>query len=852
MTPELYRRQYLEAAPAAAKDEAPPPKVAAYHWFPLPEPPRPVGLVDLFNAGVVCRHGDSLATLAARAREYDAAGGDLPLRIDQLSNELKVRDRAMAEFAQAHADHVRALEGAVEAARERVTTLEESTSWRMTAPLRDAVIRGKAALRYARGLGHQARLLPPRLAVARQIVRDEGTLALLRRVRQKLSRGAGGYSLRPRAGLEPAIRPLEIPVAARPRVSVIVPTYGQDLHTFTCLKALAREAARVPLEVIVMDDAAPTPAAQALAPVKGVRFVRNDTNLGFLGNCNKGATLARGTYLLFLNNDAVVGEGTIDALLDVFTRHSDAGAAGAKLVYPDGRLQEAGGIVWRDGSAWNFGRDEDPTQPEYEYLREADYCSGAALLVPRELFESLGGFDARYAPAYYEDTDLCFQIRAAGKKVYYQPAAEVVHFEGVSHGTSVASGTKSRQAVNRERFYEKWRNTLASHRVGGLLPRLERDRGAKRRVLFVEACMLTPDQDSGSVRTWRLLQVMRKAGCKVTFVADNLEHRQPYAWQLAQEGVEVLHAPHVSSIEGYIEENGREFDVIVLARYYVASRYIDAVRRHAPQAQLVFDTLDLHFLRTQRLAALEDSRTLTRSAETIREQELDCIRRSDVTWVVSPVEKEVLAAEVPEARVLIQTNIHEPAPRMAPFSGRAGIVFVGGYRHPPNVDAAIHFAREILPILRQHLPDAVTYLIGSNPPQAVLDLAQPGLEVVGYVPDLSPWFDRARISISPLRYGAGVKGKVNHAMSHGLPMVATSISVEGMHLVDGQDILIADDPAAFAEAVARLYRDEALWTRLSEGGLANVREHFSPEAAARALEATFAYHSREPQPPGNR
>jgi glycosyltransferase involved in cell wall biosynthesis len=351
------------------------------------------------------------------------------------------------------------------------------------------------------------------------------------------------------------------------------------------------------------------------------------------------------------------------------------------------------------------------------------------------------------------------------------------------------------------------------------------------------------------VRTSRTIRVMQSMGCKVTFVADNLEYKEPYVGQLRGEGVEVLHWPFTRSIEGHIEDHGREYDVIVLSRYYVATKYIDGARRHAPQALLVLDTHDLHYLRTRRLAQLEGSRALAQSAEAMYAQEIDCIRRVDVTWVVSPVEQEVLAREVPQARVIVATNIHYPVGTVAPYASREGIVFVGGYRHPPNVDAALFYAREVAPHLRALLPGVTTYLIGSNPPQVLQDLSGEGIEFVGFVPEIDPWFERCRVSVSPLRYGAGVKGKINHSMSFGLPVVATTPSVEGMHLVEGEEILVADEPRAFAEAVARLYGDEALWNRLSSAGIANVRLHFSPEAARRALEETFALAPRREERP---
>jgi GT2 family glycosyltransferase/glycosyltransferase involved in cell wall biosynthesis len=848
--PDRYLALYLAplpaTRPAAAAVEVP--DLEPRHFRPVqPEHARPLPLAELYVAGALCGHRGARDELGRRVEVADREHAELAALREQASGD---PHRIAVDLVEAQRDlralrdDARTLEDDLAAARARVRELETSTSWRTTAPLRTAVHRLKLGRAEAVARWHAARRLPQQAALALALLRTDGPRALARRVARKL-RGGDRFQPHPRRvyRMETAVAPLAVPTSDSPAVSIVVPAYGEPLATFTCLASIARSTSGA-YEVIVVDDASPQPLCDLLRDVSGVRFERNAENLGFIGSCNRGASLARGEMLVLLNNDTIVTEGWLDALLRVFAEHPDAGLAGARLVYPDGRLQEAGGLVWRDGSAWNVGRGDDPERPEYNYLREVDYCSGACLAVPRALWNDVGGFDARYAPAYYEDTDFAFAVRASGRKVFYQPLSTVVHFEGRTSGTDVTQGVKRHQAINQATFALKWATTLAAHRPNGVQPELERDRWATRRMLVVDACMLRPDEDSGSLRMQALLTIATSLGCKPTFVADNLEHGERHVRALQQRGIEVVFHPYARSIAELVMKRGREFDVVVLSRHYVAAQHIDTVRRFAPQALVAFDTVDLHFLRAERLASLTASGVTAATARAKRDEELALIAKADVTVVVSHVEQAVLQELAPAARVHLISNVHELSATVTPWRERRGLVFIGGFQHPPNVDGMLWYARQILPHIRDRLPGVTTYVIGSRLTPAIEALASDDLVILGHVPDIEPYFTGCRLSISPLRYGAGVKGKVNLAMSYGLPVVATTPSIEGMHLVDGDDVLVADDPAAFAAAVARAYDDEVLWTRLSAGGRANVQRHFSPAVARAALSELLAMAPR--------
>ena len=640
---------------------------------------------------------------------------------------------------------------------------------------------------------------------------------------------------------------INFPYAENPKVSIIIPVYNQVHYTYACLVSILENTGEFDYEIIIADDVSTDATKEIDKFVTGLVIARNESNQGFLKNCNNAAKKARGEYIFFLNNDTTVQKDWLPPLIRLLESDKSIGMVGSKLIYPDGRLQEAGGIIWSDGSGWNYGRCDDPNKPEYNYVRDVDYISGAAIMLSRKLWEDIGGFDERYAPAYCEDSDLAFEVRKCGLRVVYQPLSVVTHFEGVSNGTDVnGTGLKRYQVENNKKLQEKWseefKNQYDNVGVPNAFRARERSRG-KKVILFVDHYVPTFDKDAGSKTTFQYIKMFIERGYVVKFLPDNFAKSEPYTSILEQMGVEVLYGNEMrTNIFEWIENNQANIDIAYLNRPHIATKYIDFIKEKT-DIKVIYYGHDLHFLRERREYELTGDVERKNASAYWKSMELDLMRKASISYYPSNVEVDYIHtfdkkinAKAITAYVFEKFGNIDYNPDI-----REGVLFVGGFSHPPNADALKYFLDNMWDEIYAQIK-APFYIVGSNATDEIKSFHNEAKGIIfkGFVSEeeLKELYEKVRLVVVPLRYGAGVKGKVIEALYYNDPVITTSVGAEGIDNSYNQ-MLVADEPGDFVEKCVNLYNDKEALKAMSKAADDYVRNKHSIEAVWEIIREDF-------------
>ncbi len=626
-----------------------------------------------------------------------------------------------------------------------------------------------------------------------------------------------------------------------PLVSIIIPMHNRFNYTYACLQSIYEHTKDVPYEIILADDCSMHMVVDIGKIIGNIAFMSNERNISFLLTCNGAAKHAKGKYLMFLNNDTQVQAGWLSNLVHLAEEDETIGMVGPKLMYPDGRLQEAGGIIWKDSSAWGYGHLGNGDEAEYNFVRDVDYLSGAAVMMKASLWHEIGGFDVRFVPAYYEDADLAFETRKHGYRVVYQPLSIVVHFGETLSSKKAISGQEACWEANRVKFGEKWRGVLKEE--GGEAGRdifMVRDRSRfKKHILVIDHYVPHYDQDAGSKCCYMYLKLFLKLGMQITFIGDDYIKHEPYAAKLEQMGIEVLYGGYYrNNWQKWLEENLQYFDYIYLQRPQVSIKYIDLVKKHS-HAKVFYFAVDLHHVREYREYQLTHNPNLLKSSEEWRRIEYELFQKADVCHVVGSYEQGIMQEAFPGKPIRnIPLYIYEKLPKdiNKNFASRQDIIFVGGFNHPPNVDGVMWFAKKIFPAVVEKYPGIKCHIVGSNPPPKIKELASKNIFIEGFLEDdkLQQLYEECRLAVVPLRVGAGVKGKVVEAAYYQIPLVTTSIGAEGLSLEEGF-MLVEDDASRLAETICGLYEDFSKLKDMSDRGIEFIRKYFMLDEAERVL-----------------
>lgn len=636
---------------------------------------------------------------------------------------------------------------------------------------------------------------------------------------------------------------LTVPAVESPVLSVLLVFFNQAHLSLLCLRALL-EHADVPFELIIVDNASGDRTNDLLERLENVKLIQNQENLGFVKAVNQGAELATGEFLLLLNNDAFIEPGALGAAVDVLREDASAGAVGGRIEALDGKLQEAGNIVWRDGSCAGYGRGENPEDAAFRFRRQVDYCSGAFLAFRIAQFRELGGFDEAFAPAYYEESDFCLRLRREGLRTIYEPRIKVRHYEFASTGGLQAA--VALQEKNRALFREKHAEFLKGQADANPARTLHaRTSNGHPNLLLIDDAVPHASLGGGYPRCRHIVSLLSQLPLNVTFFPmhfpnDNWDE----VYRTLPENVEVLLNRGRSGLAQLLAERAGFYNYVMVSRptnMAFFNQVLQSLPREARQFDIVYDAEAVFAGRELLWRELQGESISVDEKKRVISTELELAAEASAVLTVSGAEAD-LFRERGHDRVLVLGHGMESAAKPAPFDARRGLLFVGALKdeHSPNVDSLLWFVCNVLPLIEREVPEIDLAVAGHTAAPSLFSIERPNIHMKGRLETLDGLYRDSRVFIAPTRFAAGIPHKVHEAAAHGIPAVVTPLLARQLGWRHEREVLVGDSPESFAEQCLRLYRDAELWERISAAGREAVARDCSEERFRQTLEGLFS------------
>jgi GT2 family glycosyltransferase/glycosyltransferase involved in cell wall biosynthesis len=636
--------------------------------------------------------------------------------------------------------------------------------------------------------------------------------------------------------------PLALPSSESPKkVSIVLVFYNQAHLSLLCLQSIVKHADNV--EVIIVDNNSTDETNQLLDLIEGAAIIRNDENRGFVKAVNQAVNLANGEQILLLNNDASLEKDAITIASATLDSADDIGAVGGKILLLDGSLQEAGSLIWRDGSCLGYGRGDDPNKPEYKFRRDVDYCSGAFLLFSKQDFDALAGFDEDFAPAYYEESDFCVRLRKAGKRIVYEPRAVITHFEFASTGGM--NKASELQQEHRKLFCEKHEEFLAQLFDNQQHSQLEaRSPAGVETVLMIDDRVPYPSMGSGYPRSCHIVHELMARPMRVTFYPLQFPH-DDWLDIYTEIGVdvEVMLDHGRERLQQFLEERAGFYDYILISRDHNMTFFNTAAILEpaiAEKTQVIYDAEALiapREIMQRRLQGEDVSETeLNRAVK----EEIQKARLADAVIAVSEAEADSFR-RIGNKQTVVAGHAISARRGDKGFEARRDMLFVGALREDesPNVDSLLWFIENSLPAIVASEPDAKLIVVGENTAPALESIKQDHVVFMGRQASIEEFYDNCRVFIAPTRFAAGIPHKVHEAAANGIPSVVTPLLAGQLNWRDETELLVAESGDEFARQCLRLYQDGSLWQAVQDGGSAAVARDCSEQGFRDSLYTLF-------------